>query len=245
VATTESQTPIFETLAQQAIYNLSLLLGLEPTALEMELAVDKPIPPIPPEVPVGLPSELIRRRPDIRRAEEQLHAATARIGVATADLFPRFSLTGSFGFASSDLSNVLNWANRSWSLGPSFVWPIFTAGRITSNIQVQTALEEQALINYRKSILVALNEVESALVAYAKEQERRNFLVRAVAENRRALDLAMQLYTAGETDFLDVLTVQRTLSASEDALVQSTRALDTNLVALYKALGGGWEVSPF
>jgi NodT family efflux transporter outer membrane factor (OMF) lipoprotein len=241
VATTESQIPPLESASQSAIYSLSVLLGREPGALLPELSTETPIPPTPPEIPVGLPSDLIRRRPDVRRAEAQIHAATARIGVATADLFPKFSLTGSFGLSSTDLNTLMNWSSRAWSLGPSVSWPIFAGGRIWWNIQVQDALQEQALIAYEKTILTALQDVETALVAYAKELERHKLLSEAVKNNAKAMDLAMKRYIAGKTDFLSVLIFQNTLFQSEDALVQSTRNLNTDLIALYKALGGGWE----
>jgi multidrug efflux system outer membrane protein len=241
VATTESQIPALESAAQSAIYSLSVLLGREPAALLPELTAETPIPPTPPEIPVGLPSDLIRRRPDVRRAEAQIHAATARIGVATADLFPKFSLTGSFGYSSTDLNTLMNWSSRAWSFGPSINWPIFAGGRIWWNIEVQDALQEQALITYEKTILIALQDVETALVAYAKELERHKSLSEAVENNRKAVDLAMKRYIAGKTDFLSVLIFQNTLFQSEDALVQSTRTLTTDLIALYKALGGGWE----
>lgn len=242
VATTESQIPLLEAAARTAIYNLGVLLGREPAALAKELSVAAPIPPTPPEIPVGLPSDLIRRRPDIRRAEAQVHAATARIGVATADLFPRFFLTGSLGLSGSDLNRLGN-LNQSkfWSFGPNITWPVFAGGRIRANIEVQNALQEQALLAYQKTVLTALREVEAALVAYAKEQEHNKSLAAAVASNRQAVDLAMKLYVAGKTDFLNVLNAQRNLYATEDALTQSTRTLGTNLIALYKALGGGWE----
>jgi len=245
VATTEAQIPVLESSARAAIYSLGVLLGRQPAALEKDLIKVSPIPPTPPEVPVGLPSDLVRRRPDIRRAEAQLHAATARIGVATADLFPKFSLTGSFGFSSNDLTKLGNLANsKFWSFGPSVTWPIFAGGRIYWNIKVQDALQEQALAAYEKTVLTALKDVETALVAYAKEQERRKSLSAAVANNRRAVDLAMKLYIVGKTDFLNVLTAQLNLYTSENALVQSTSTVDTNLIALYKALGGGWEKEP-
>ncbi|MBM4273212.1 MAG: efflux transporter outer membrane subunit [Deltaproteobacteria bacterium] len=242
VATTEAQIPILESSARAAIYNLGVLLGREPAALAKDLAKPLPIASTPPEIPVGLPSDLMRRRPDIRRAEAQLHAATARIGVATADLFPKFNLTGSFGFSSGDLASLGNLAtSKFWSFGPSVTWPVFAGGRIRANIQVQNALQEQALAAYEKIVLTALKDVETALVAYAKEQERRKALVEAVASNRQAVDLAMRLYLAGRTDFLNVLTAQRSLYVNEDALTQSTRTQAANLIALYKALGGGWE----
>jgi multidrug efflux system outer membrane protein len=190
---------------------------------------------------VGLPSDLLRRRPDIRRAEAQLHAATARIGVAVADLFPRFNLTGSLGFAANDIARVGTQGSRFWSFSPSVTWPVFAGGKIRWNIKVQNALEEQALLAYQQTVLSALKDVEIALVAYAKEQEHQKSLTLAVANNRQAVDLAMKLYVAGKTDFLNVLNAQRDLFLTEDALTQSTRTLATNLIALYKALGGGWE----
>jgi multidrug efflux system outer membrane protein len=241
VATTEATIPVFESSARAAIYSLGVLLGREPAALTQDLAKAAPIPPNPLEIPVGLPSELLRRRPDIRRAEAQLHAATARIGVATADLFPKFNLAGSFGLSASDVARLDKWTSNFWSWGPSVTWPIFAGGRIYWNIKVQDALTEQALLTYEKTVLTALKDVETALVAYAKQQQTRKSLSEAVVNNRKAVDLAMQLYLAGKSDFLNVLIAQRSLFTSEDALAQSTTTVDTNLIALYKALGGGWE----
>jgi NodT family efflux transporter outer membrane factor (OMF) lipoprotein len=241
VASTQSAIPLLEASQQQAIYRLSVLLGMQPAALLAELSEPGSIPTVPPEIPVGLPSELLRRRPDIRRAEAQVHAATANIGVATSDLFPRFSLTGAFSLAGDRPQSLLNLDNSVWSLGPSVSWPIFQGGRIHSNIEVQNARQEQTLIAYQRTILVALQDVEIALVAYEKEQQHHDSLVAAVAANRRAVDLSTQLYRQGQTDFLNVLSAQRSLLATESALVDSDRTIAANLVALYKALGGGWE----
>ncbi|MCC7350060.1 MAG: efflux transporter outer membrane subunit [Phycisphaerales bacterium] len=241
VAQTASQIPVLESSERQAIYALSVLLGMEPAALLDELSSQSPIPLASPVVPVGLPSDLLRRRPDIRRAEAQLHAATARLGVATADLFPKFSLTGSIGLQGDKPASLFNWGNRFWSIGPSVSWPLFDAGKIRSNIEVQNALQEQALLAYRSTILRAWQDVENALIAYDKEQQHRTALAAAVAANRQAVDLSTQLYRQGQTDFLNVLSAQRSLYASEDALVQSNRTVTTSLIALYKALGGGWE----
>jgi NodT family efflux transporter outer membrane factor (OMF) lipoprotein len=191
-----------------------------------------------------MPSELLRRRPDIRRAERQLAAATARIGQATADLFPRFSLTGSLGLQSTKFTNLFDYSSRFWSIGPSVSWPVFDAGRIRANIDVQNAREEQAVATYEQSVLAALQEVEDALVNYTKEEARQRVLSDAVDANRRAVELAQQLYGAGRTDFLSVLQAQRDLYVTQDALIQSNRTVSTNLVALYKALGGGWETTP-
>ena len=241
VATTSSQIPILETAAQQAIYNLSVLLGREPAALVAELSPTSAIPPTPPVIPISLPSELLLRRPDVRSAEAQLHSATARIGAATADLFPRFNLIGATGFQGSKTNDWIKGVNRVWSVSPSVSWNIFDAGRIRSNIELQKAIQQETLAAYQKTILTALQDVENALIAYAKDQQRRAALIDAVAANRKAVKLSTLLYTEGQTDFLNVLDAQRSQYTSEQALVISTRSLSTDLVALYKALGGGWE----
>lgn len=244
VAATAAGIPLLESSAQQAIYGLGVLLGRQPAALLADLSAPSAIPGAVPAVPAGLPSDLLRRRPDIRWAEADIHAATARIGVATADLFPRFTISGSLSFQASDLSSWLNWANRFWSFGPSVTWRAFDTGRILSNIELQKALQDQSVIAYRQTVLAALQEVENALIASAKEQEHRKHLVEAVAANRKAVELATKLYAEGQSDFLNVLDAQRSLYSFEDALVQSTGTMATNLVALYKALGGGWSDEP-
>lgn len=241
VATTASQIPLLEAAAQHAIHNLGVLLGLEPTALLKELSPTDSIPFAPPEVPTGIPSQLLRRRPDIRRAEAAIHGATARIGVATADLYPKFDLTGSVSFQNEQLHELINWKDRFWTVGPAVDWQIFSAGRVNSNIELQKALRDETVLAYQKTVITALADVENALVAYAREYERHKALVDAVAANRKAVDSATQLYERGLTDFLNVLVAQRSLYTSEDTLVQSTRNLSTDLVALYKALGGGWD----
>lgn len=244
LATTQSQVPLLETALKQTIHGLSVLLGQEPIALLEELSPQAPIPQMPLETAIGLPSDLLRRRPDIRRAERELAAATARIGVATADLFPRFSLTGLLGLQSLDLGDLALGSSRFWTTGPNISMPLFEAGRIRANIRVQNARQEQALARYEKTILTALADVENTLVAYAKEQVRRRALAAAVDANRQAVDLANERYTKGLADFLNVLESQRSLYLSQDQLVQSEETVVENLIALYKALGGGWEVIP-
>jgi NodT family efflux transporter outer membrane factor (OMF) lipoprotein len=244
VATTASQIPFLEAAARQSMYALAILLGREPADLVGELIPDSPVPAAPPAAPAGVPSDLLRRRPDIRRAEAGIHAATARIGVATADLFPRFTIIGSAGVRSGDFSSWLTWAQRFWSFGPSASWRVFDTGRTRAAIEEQEALQEQAFIGYRQTLLNALQEVENALFASAKEQERREALVRAVAANRKAVSLSKTLYTQGLTDFLSVLDAQRSLFVTEETLALSTSAVSTDLVALYKALGGGWKEEP-
>jgi multidrug efflux system outer membrane protein len=242
-ATTGAQIPLLESSVQQAIYSLSVLLGEPPAALAAELSPVGTIPGALPEVPAGVPSDLLRRRPDIRRAESQIHAATARIGVAAAELFPKFTIAGSAGFQSTDFSSWFNWANRFWSFGPSVRWRLFETGRIRAGVELQKALQDQEVITYQQTVLSALQEVENALIVSDKEQAHREALVTAVTANRKAVALAETLYTEGQTDFLNVLQAQGALYTTEDALVQSTRTVSTNLVALYKALGGGWQNS--
>ena len=239
-ATTAAQIPLLESAVHQTIHSLGVLLGAPPAALRAELSLAGIIPAAGPEVPAGVPSDLLRRRPDIRRAEARIHAATARIGVAAAELFPRFTIAGSAGFQSSDFSSWFDWANRFWSFGPAVRWRLFETGRIRAGVELQKALQEQEIIAYQQTVLTALQEVENALIASAKEQAHREALAAAVAANRKAVALAETLYTEGQTDFLNVLQAQRALYTTEDALVQSTRTVSTNLVALYKALGGGW-----
>jgi NodT family efflux transporter outer membrane factor (OMF) lipoprotein len=241
VNTTQASIPQLEGLRDQAAHRLGILLGQPPRAVIEEVAEARAIPGGPPSVPPGLPSELLRRRADIRRAEQELRAATARVGVAVADLYPKFALTGALGFQSEKPRNLLDWSSRFWNLGPQVTWTILDAGRIRANIDVQDARQEQAVIRYQQAILNALGDVENSLVAYSKEQARRAELVQAVANSRRSVELAGTLYQGGARDFLNVIDAQRALLLAEDALVQSERTTATNLVALYKALGGGWE----
>jgi multidrug efflux system outer membrane protein len=241
LATTQSQVPTLDAALKQGIHRLSVLLGLAPGALLSELSRASPIPPVPPEVPAGLPADLLRRRPDMRRAERQVAAATARIGVAVADLFPKLSLTGTLGLQSNLLADLPLGSSRFWSVGPTLSWPIFDAGRIRANIQVQNAREEQRLTQYEQVVLTALEDVENALVAYSREQTRGSILAEAVEANQRAVELANELYIRGLGDFLNVLESQRSLFASQRDFAQSEVTMSSNLVALYKALGGGWQ----
>jgi NodT family efflux transporter outer membrane factor (OMF) lipoprotein len=244
VAGTSSRIPALEATIRGSMYALGVLLGQEPGSLVDELRPEGAVPMPPTTVPVGVPSDLLRRRPDIRRAEEDVHAATARVGVATADLYPKFSLTGSLGVQSGSVEGLGSIANRYWSIGPSVNWPLLDGGRIRANIRVREALADETGVAYRKAVLGALREVEAALVNFQKEQERRLALEESVAANRRAVELANELYVGGKTDFLNVLNAQRSLFEAEDQLVQSATAISTDLIALYKALGGGWEDEP-
>ena len=239
--TSEAQLPAQDTSLKQAMYQLGVLLGADPASLSEELATPAPIPTPRRRVPQGLPSDLLRRRPDVRQAERQLAAATARIGVAVADLYPKFSLTGQFGQQSLRLSALANSASTIWSFGPGVSWDLFDAGRVRSTIDVYNARQQQALINYKQKILLSLQDVDNALTAHANEQRRNVSLVQAVKSSQDAFDLASSQYVGGLTPFLNVLDAQRTLHAAQDQLAQSDTAVASDLVALYKALGGGWD----
>ncbi|MFZ0447682.1 MAG: efflux transporter outer membrane subunit [Desulfatiglandaceae bacterium] len=238
---TRSQIPALQTGLAAAKNRVAVLLGESPGALDEELAETLPLPTLPVTVAVGVPAETLRNRPDIRRAERNLAAQTARIGVATADLYPKFRLFGTIGLESISSGDLLEWASRTWSIGPSVSWKVFDAGAIRQNIRVQTARQEQALIQYQSTVLKAKEEVENVLVAYAKEQLRQESLARATAAARRADLLARDRYKAGLADFSNVLDAQRSLLAFQDELAQSKGLVTTNLVRLYKALGGGWS----
>ncbi len=243
VATTESAIPALANNISANIYAIGVLLGQNPEPLADELSAPHPIPYSFSTIPVGLPSDLLRRRPDVRRAERQLHAATANIGAAEADYFPRFSLTGSFGTSASRIKDLGNSSSLFYSIGPTVSWPIFDANQIKFNVEVQNQRQLEALAAYRKAVLVALSDVETSMIRYNQEQAHHETLQRAVNSNRRAVDLSTQLYTKGLAAFLDVLDAQRALFLVEDQLVQSDSALSSDLVAVYKALGGGWELA--
>ena len=242
VEATAAQRPALEVLRHQSALRIGVLLGVPPEVLLAELGAPGALPPAPPQIPEVLPSELLSRRPDLRRRERELAAATARIGVARADLFPRFNILGTFGRSSGDLGS-LNASSQFWSGGFFFQWPIFAGGRIRANIRVQEARQEQALLQYEQGVLIALEEVENALAAHGQELRRQDLLRASVAANRRALELATERYTGGLESFLAVLDAQRSVYAAEDQLVQSERNVAIALIAVYKALGGGWPTA--
>jgi NodT family efflux transporter outer membrane factor (OMF) lipoprotein len=240
--TTLATIPSLEQQEAQTINALSLLLGQPPNALRAELVTAKPIPPVPPRVPVGLPSELARRRPDIRQAEAQLHAATADIGVAEANFYPSLTLTGSVGLQSLQFKNAFNLNSKQYALGPGLTIPIFEGGQLRSTLQLRKAQQQEAAVNFQKTVLQAWHDVDNALTAYRAEQARRDELIQAAAENRRALGLAQSRYQQGVADFLTVLVAETNVLTAEQQLASSTTTVSSNLVALYKALGGGWEI---
>ncbi|WP_275629771.1 efflux transporter outer membrane subunit [Pseudomonas sp. 273] len=241
VAVIESQLPGSQKRQARLLNALAYLLGEEPGALAGELAQARPIPRPPQAVPVGLPAELARRRPDIRQAEAVLHAATASIGVARADFYPRISLNGDFGFQALQLANFGDWNSRTFGIGPSLHLPIFEGGRLKGTLALREAQQQEAAIAYRRTVLNAWREVDDALNDYAADQRELAALDEAVEHGRTALANAREQYKAGAVDFLNVLSAQRELLASEERQVRSSEAVGVNLALLYKALGGGWQ----
>ncbi|MGX6999727.1 efflux transporter outer membrane subunit [Caballeronia sp. KNU42] len=239
--TIESLIPTLESRSETTINAIGLLLAKEPHALEEMLAEPRDVPALPEQVPIGLPSELVQRRPDIRKAEAQLHAATASIGMAKADFYPRISLNGSAGFQSLQLSNLATWASGQYVLGPSISLPIFEGGRLTGTLHLREAQQQEAAIVYKRTVLDAWREVDDALVVYDAEQRRRDRLKKVVSLNQNALSIAEKRYKAGAVDFLDVLNVQKQLLDAQSNLEQSKADAAANLITLCKVLGGGWE----
>ncbi len=240
LAFTEAVVPELEAAIANSIHRLGVLLGQAPGALLAEMQTAEPIPATPPEVPVGLPSALLRRRPDIRRAESEIAAQAARLGVARADLYPKFQLTGLLGRTATSPGGLTLGLGNFFSIGPSIRLPIFNGGRIRSNIKAQDARLDQAFLLYEDTLRRAWEEVENSLTSYERSRQQRAQLEKAVASNRRSVELSRELYTAGLSDFLSVLEAQNALYTSENELAQREAAVATNLVALYKALGGGW-----
>ena len=238
---TRSQLPGLRTSLEEAMNRLSVLLGEAPGFLHTALAEPAPVPVAPPDVAIGVPADLLRRRPDIRRAERNLAAQTARIGAATAELYPKLTLNGSIGLEALSPDGLLQTSSHAWTIGPRIIWPVFDAGAVRRNIDVQSALQEQALIAYESTLLTALEEVENALVAYAEEGQRRSSLEAAAQAAEGALDLAQAQYLAGSSDFHSVLDARRSALSFQDQLAQSNGTVTSNLIRLYKALGGGWN----
>ncbi len=242
LASTESTIPVLRQSEAQAIHRLSVLLGKPPAFLSEELSKASKIPDVPEEITVGLPTELLRQRPDIRGAERILGAQTAEIGIATAGLYPAFSLSGTFALEAQQIKDVGDWDSRTWGFGPAMRWNLFDGDRIRSSIKVQEAQAEQAMIDYEQTILLALEEVENAMVAFAEEQQRVEALERSVSAAQKSVELVKKLYEIGLTDFQNVLDMQRTLTVQQDQLAESRGRVAKNLVRIYTSLGGGWSV---
>ena len=239
-STTEAFMPVYETAVKQSIHALSVLLGREPGALALRLNNPGTIPAETTIAIPDLPSELLLRRPDIRQAERQIAAANANVGVATAELYPRVNLSAFLGLQNTRITDFTP-LGKSWSTASSLTLPIFNWGRINANINSKKAQFEQVLLTYQSTVLTAFKEVENTLVAYSKEQQRHKSLAQAVEASQLAVQMADERYHRGLTTFLDVLQTQQTLYQTQRDLVDSSAQLSTDLVALYKALGGGWQ----
>ena len=244
---TLASIPPLESQLQQTKDALSVLLGLPPNDLADFLKGISEIPVSPPQVVVGIPTDLLRRRPDVRSAEYQAMAQCAQIGVAKAELYPALSLTGNFGFLSSDvgrfnLSDMFQWKSRTVQAGPSFQWNILNYGRITNNVRAQDARFQQLLITYQNVVLTAQQDAEDNLIAFLKAQDRAGFLAQSVEAARKSLDLAVRQYREGIVDFTTVLIAQQSLLSGQDSLATTLGTVSTGLVGVYRALGGGWEV---
>jgi NodT family efflux transporter outer membrane factor (OMF) lipoprotein len=241
LANTRSLIPTLELQLALALNRLAVLLGSSPGALDDELLGEGLIPIEPESVTTGLPADLLRQRPDIRSAERRLAAQTARVGVATAELYPQFSLSGFLGLQSVEAGDLFNSDSVNWSIGLPIRWRLFEGGAIRSQIGAEKARTAQLLANYELTVLLALEEVEDAMVSYEKEVARRARLAESVDATQRSLELVLTQYTAGLTDFQNVLDTQRSLLAREDEYAESEGIVVKALVDLYRALGGGWD----
>ena len=238
---TRSQIPTLRTGLEEAMNRIAVLLGEQPGKIHVVVEERQSIPAASLNVAVGVPADAMRNRPDVRKAERNLASQTATIGVATANLYPKFKLSGSIGLAASSSGNLFSADSKTYSFGPSITWPIFDGGAIRQNIEVQSALQEQYLIAYVAAVFKALEEVENAIVAFVEEQYRKQSLIEATQAAQQAAELAQYKYQTGLTDFNNVLDAQRSLLSFQDQLTQSEGTVISNLVRLYKALGGGWS----
>lgn len=249
---TEALIPNLETGIRQTRHAISTLIGRPPSQLAELLEEKKTIPSAPAEIAIGAPVDLLRRRPDVRFAELQAAAQSARIGIAKSDLYPRFTLFGSIGFRTSDggglLSNnadagdLFKSESLRYTVGPAFSWPIFNYGRLRNSVRIQDARFQEAALNYQNTVLEAAREVEDALAAYLRSQTRVGLLSDSVVNARRSVDLALIQYRQGSVTYQRVLDTQRFLVQQEDRLTRTEGDVALNLVATYKALGGGWEI---
>jgi multidrug efflux system outer membrane protein len=242
--TTLASIPLLESSTATTIYRLSVLTGRLPDALAADLQVAEPLRDLPSLNAVGDPATLLRRRPDIRVAERSLAASTARIGVAIGDLFPKVTFTGSVGYNAATFGGLGKTGSDTYSVGPAISWAAFDLGRVGARIKIAHAQADADLATYEASVLGALEETEGALLTYGRAQSRRELLTQAANASERAADLARQRFQGGLTDFVNVLDAEREALIVEDSLAQSRTQTATSLVAVYKALGGGWVDEP-
>jgi len=243
LAATEAQIPALVTAQQSAAHRLAVLVGVRPGELDVELAY-REMPPHMTTLAIGAPEDLLRRRPDVRAAERRLAAATARIGVEKADLFPRVSLSGFLGFITGDSSELGESSSRAWSAAPMISWSAFDFSGVRANVRGAEARTEAALAEYEQTVLRALEETENAFVNYAQQRQRLASVIEQADASRRAAELARIRYREGALDFLRLLDAERTVLEAEDAVAVAEAELNEAVVAIYKAMGGGWEAAP-
>ncbi len=241
-ATIAAELPALRTTEASLVNAIGFLLALPPRALERELgpAGQNPVPPV---VPIGLPSELARRRPDVREAEARLHAATAETGVAVAAFYPDVRLSGQIGTQALQFPQAFNIYSGYFLAGPTIDLPIFEGGRLRATLRLRRSQQREAAISYRSTVLQAWQDVDNALTAYAQAQHRRDSIAEAVRQSTVALDAARERYQQGVVDFLNVLSAQASLLQNQGTLASSNTQIETDLVSLYRALGGGWEIA--
>jgi NodT family efflux transporter outer membrane factor (OMF) lipoprotein len=242
LAITESLVPQLEQAHRQVQNGLCLLLDMPPGSLREELAEPRPIPVPPAEVAIGIPADLLRRRPDVRQAERQAAAQSARIGIAEAEFYPSLAITGTISFEAEQFGDLFRWESRGGRIGPGLQWNVLNYGRIRNRVRIEDARFQQAVLAYQNTVLVANKEAEDALVAYLREQQRLRFLEQATQETVRALEIGLRLYEQGVVDYQRVLDSQRATVLQQDTLAQSRGKVALNLVSVYKALGGGWTM---
>jgi len=242
LANTEAGIPALESTRRQAVNQLCILLGIPPQSLDETLADHQGIPSPPPQVAVGIPAELLRRRPDVRRAEREVAAQSALIGVATSDLYPHISISGTIFLDAMEFRDLFDGNSIAGSVGPSFRWDILNYGRLANNIRVQEARFQQLAVQYQDTVLQANAEAENALVGFLKGQQRVRSLSQSVDAARQSVELVMSQYREGTVDFDRVFNVQQFLTRQQDQLAVAQGTVAQDLIQLYRALGGGWEI---
>ena len=242
IENTRSRIPGYNISIEETLNTLAILLGETPGDLHEELSTPGPVPVPGVEIAIGIPADILRRRPDIRNAERTLAAQTARIGVATADLYPSFSLSGFLGMTAASTDAFFSTTSPTANISPFISVPVFNRGKIRDQIEIQNAIQERTLIEYETTVLDAIKEVRDATIAYGEEQKRYRILERGAAEARTAFDIADERFRSGLVNFLDVLDAQRALLSFEETQVGSRGTVTQDLIRLYKALGGGWTL---
>jgi NodT family efflux transporter outer membrane factor (OMF) lipoprotein len=244
LATTEALVPQLEEALARSVHRLGVLVGEAPSGVYPEMDLGGPIPAPPKAVSAGIPANVVRQRPDVRRAERELASQTAQVGVATAELYPQFSLSGTFARSANSSQGILDGGSKTWSLGPGFRWNLFDGGRVWNAVLAESARADQFYANYEQTVLLALEEVENAIVAYNRERVRVAALLRAVEAAAESAELVKTLYESGVADFQNVLDAERELLNQQQAWAARKGRVAANLIELYRALGGGWESGP-